>query len=61
MLMIIHALGVDKYVVVVKLLCFYHFCENGLKTEKFDFDEFEWIDENLLEWIRMIRIYVLNC
>jgi len=25
LMMIIHALGVDKCVVVVKLLCFYHF------------------------------------
>ena len=41
MVMIIHALGVDKCVVVVKLLCFYHFCENGLKMEMFDFDEFD--------------------
>jgi len=41
LVMIIHALDVDKCVVVVKLLCFYHFCENGLKIEKFDFDELE--------------------
>jgi hypothetical protein len=39
--MIIHALRVGKCIVVVKLLCFYHFCENELKFEKFDFDEFE--------------------
>jgi hypothetical protein len=41
LVMIIHALGVDKCVVVVKLLCFYDFCENGLKVEGFDFNEFE--------------------
>jgi len=29
LVMIIHELGVDKCVVVVKLLCFYDFCENG--------------------------------
>ena len=34
-------IGIDKSVVVVKLLCFCHFCENGLKVEKFDFNEFE--------------------
>jgi hypothetical protein len=39
--MIIHALGVDKCVVVVKLWCFCDFCKNGLKIKKFDFDEFE--------------------
>jgi len=42
LVMIIYALGVGNYVVVVKLLCFYHFYENQLK---FDFDEFEWNDE----------------
>jgi hypothetical protein len=41
LMMIIHALGVDTCVVEVKLLCFYDFCENRLKMEKFDFDEFE--------------------
>jgi hypothetical protein len=45
LMIIIHALGVDKCVVVVKLWCFYDFCEIGLKLEKFDFDEFEWSDE----------------
>ena len=30
---------------LVKLLCFGDFCENGSKEEKFDFDEFECIDE----------------
>ena len=31
LLMIIHDLGDDKCVVVVKVLCFYDFYENGLK------------------------------
>jgi len=39
--MMIHALGVDKYVVVVKLLCLLSFGENGLKMEKLYFDEIE--------------------
>jgi len=34
-MMIIHALGVDSCVVVVKLWWFYDFCENGLKMKKF--------------------------
>lgn len=45
LLMIIHALGIDKCVVVVNLWYFCDFCKNGLKMEKFDFDEFEWSDE----------------
>jgi len=45
LVMIIHALDVDKYVVVVKLWWFYDFCENWLNMEKFEFDEFKWIDE----------------
>jgi len=45
LVVIIHALGVDKCVVVVKLWCFYDFRENRLKVEKFDFDEFESINE----------------
>jgi len=28
----------------VLLWCFYDFCENGLKVEKFNFDEFEWFN-----------------
>lgn len=44
LMMIIHALGVDKCVLGVKLLCFWNFCENRLKLEKFDLDEFEWIN-----------------
>jgi len=44
LVMIIHELGDDKCVVVVKLLCFGDFCKNGSKLEKFDFDEFEWIN-----------------
>jgi len=42
--MIIHALGVDKCVVVVKLWCFYDLCENGLKLRSLIFVEFEWIN-----------------
>jgi len=41
LVVMIYELGDDKYVVVVKLLCFYDFCENGLKVEEFDFDEFK--------------------
>jgi hypothetical protein len=41
LMMIIHGLRDDKCVVVVELLCFYDFCENELKMEMFDFDEFE--------------------
>jgi len=44
LVMIIYVLDVDKCVIVVKLLCFYDFCENGLKMKKFYFDEFEWIN-----------------
>jgi len=43
LVLIIHELGDDKCVVVVKL-CFYDICENGLEVEKFDFEEFEWIN-----------------
>jgi len=46
--MIIHALGVDKYVVVVELWYFCDFYKNGLKMEKFDFDEFEWIHDEVV-------------
>jgi len=42
---LIYELGDDKCVVVVKLLCFYDFCEYGSTTEKFDFDELEWSNE----------------
>jgi len=38
-------MGDDKCVVVVKFLCFYDFCENGSRVEKFDFDELERIDD----------------
>jgi hypothetical protein len=48
LMMIIHELGYDKCVVVVKLLCFYDFCENGTKVEKFDFYEFERIDDDVV-------------
>ena len=41
LMMISHALSVDKCVVEAKLLYFFDFCENGLKMEKFDFDELE--------------------
>jgi len=43
--MIIHAFGVDKCVVVVKLRCFYDFSENELRMENVEFYEFEWIDD----------------
>lgn len=45
LVMISHELGDDKCVVVVKLLCFGDFCGNELKQVKFEFYEFEWIDE----------------
>jgi len=49
LVVMIYELGDDKCVVVVKLLCF---CENGLKVEKFEFDEFEWINEVIMmNWI----------
>ena len=38
-------MGVVGGIVVLKLLCFHDFYENGLKMEKFDFDEFKWIDD----------------
>jgi len=47
-------------VLINVLLWFYNFCENGLKLEKFDFDEFEQIngvvvmnkiEENLCFWL----------
>jgi len=40
LLMIIHGLGVDKCVVVVKFLCL---CENGQNEVNFNVDEFKWI------------------
>jgi len=51
-------IDVDKCV-VVKLLCFYHFFESGLKLEKFDFDEFEWIN-GIVMIIRIIRIFIFD-
>jgi len=48
LVMIINELDDDKCVVLVKLLCFDDFCENGLKVDKFDFDEFEWFNEVIM-------------
>ena len=44
LLMWIHEFEGDTCVVVIKLLCLMSFCENGSQMEKFDFGEFEWID-----------------
>ena len=41
LLMLIHALGIDKCIVVVKLLCYNDFCEYELKMENVGFDDFE--------------------
>jgi len=45
LLMIIHALVVDKCVVMIKLFCFMSFCKNRSQMEKFDFGELEWIED----------------
>ena len=52
LVIIIHALGVDKCVAVVKLWWLYDFCENELKMKKLDFDEFEWI--RMIEFLLLI-------
>jgi hypothetical protein len=39
LLMLIHVLGIDICVVVIKLLCLMLFCEDGSQMKKFDFGE----------------------
>jgi len=43
---------VVRNVILVTLLCFGDFGENGSKEEKYDFDDFEWIHGVvMMNWI----------
>jgi len=54
----IYALGVDESIVVIELLWFCNFCENGLIMRKFDLMMLNEL-RRLLVWIRMTWFSVL--